>query len=175
MNRDANVAVIESTTTHKVRIYKACHEASSPWGPKGTTHKNVCFGCCSLAHFVWLFVTLWTATHQLPCPSPSPRVCSNSCPLSWWCHPTISFSVAPFSFCPQSFPASTSFPVSQLFTSGGQNTGVSDSASVLPMSIQGWFPWQGIYALKMQLNIMAQPACFLLSLPQMNMTKARIY
>ena len=74
-----------------------------------------------------------------PCPSPSPRVCSNPCPLSQWCYPTISSSVVPFS-CLQSFPASGSFPMSQLFVSGGQSIGVSASASVLPMNIQGWFP-----------------------------------
>ena len=74
-----------------------------------------------------------------PCSSLSPGVCSNSCPLSQWCYPTISFSVIPFSFCPQSFPASRSFPISQLFASGGQNIGASASASVLPMNIQGWF------------------------------------
>ena len=67
-------------------------------------------------------------------PSPTPRACSNSCPLSWWCHPTISSSVVPFSPCLQSFPASGSFPVSQFFTSGGQSIGVSTSASVLPIS-----------------------------------------
>ena len=77
---------------------------------------------------------------RLRCPSPSPRVCSNSCPLSRWCHPTISSSVAPFSSCLQSFPASGSFPVSQLFASGGQSIEVSASASVLPMNIQDWFP-----------------------------------
>ena len=77
---------------------------------------------------------------RLPCPSLSSKVCSNSCPLSWWCHPTISSSVAPFSSCPQSFPASESFPVSQFFASGGWSVGVSASASVLPMNIQGWFP-----------------------------------
>ena len=76
---------------------------------------------------------------RLPCPSPSPRVCSNSYPLSQWCHPTILFSVAPFS-CLQSVPALRSFPMSWLFTSGGQSTGASASASILPMSIQGWFP-----------------------------------
>ena len=65
--------------------------------------------------------------NRLPCPSLSPRVCSNSCPLSRWCHPTISFSVTPFSSCPQSIPASESFPMSQLFTSGGQSIGASDS------------------------------------------------
>ena len=79
--------------------------------------------------------------HARPsCPSPTPRVYSNSCPLSRWCHPTISPSVIPFSFCPQSFPASGSFPMSQFFTSGGQSIGVSASASVLPMNIQEWFP-----------------------------------
>jgi len=76
----------------------------------------------------------------LPCPSPSPVVCPSSCPLSQWCHPTISLSVALFSFCLQSFPASGSFPVSQLFASGGQSIGASASSSVLPMSIEGWFP-----------------------------------
>ena len=76
---------------------------------------------------------------RLPCLSLSPRVCSNSCPLSWWGHPTISSSVTLFSSCPQSFPASGSFPVSQLFASGGQSIGISASASVLPMNIQGWF------------------------------------
>ena len=77
---------------------------------------------------------------SLPCPSLSPRICSNSCPLSGWCHPTISSSVIPFSSCLQSFPASGSFLMSWLFASGGQNIGVSASASVLPMNIQGWFP-----------------------------------
>ena len=78
---------------------------------------------------------------RFPCPSPSPRACSNSCPLSRWYHPTISSSVIPFSSWLQSFPASGSFPMSQLFSSGGQSIGASASASVLPMNIQGWFPW----------------------------------
>ena len=80
-----------------------------------------------------------------PCPSPSPGVHSNSCPSSQWCHPAISASVVPFSSCPQSLPASESFPMSQLFTWGGQSTGVSDSASVLPMNTQDWSPleWTG--------------------------------
>ena len=77
---------------------------------------------------------------RLPCPSLSPGVCSNSCPSSRWWHPTISSSVTPSSSCLQSFPASGSFPVSQLFTSGGQSIGASASASVLPVNIQGWFP-----------------------------------
>ena len=75
---------------------------------------------------------------RLPCPSPSPVVCSNSCPWSLWCHPTISSSVIPFSSCLQSFPASGSFPTSRFFASGGQSIGASASALVLP--IQGWFP-----------------------------------
>ena len=75
-----------------------------------------------------------------PCASPTPRACSNSYPLSRWCHPTISSSVVSFSSCPQSCPASGSFQVSHFFTSGGQSIGVSASASVLPMYIQDWFP-----------------------------------
>ena len=77
---------------------------------------------------------------RLPCPSPTSGVCSNSCPLSQQCHPVSSSSVIPFSSCPQSFPASGSFPVSQFFASGSQSIGVSASASVLPMNIQDWFP-----------------------------------
>jgi len=75
-----------------------------------------------------------------PCSSPSPRARSNSCPLSWWCHPTISSSVIPFSSCFQFFLVSWFSPVSQFFASGGQSIGASASASVLPMNIQGWFP-----------------------------------
>ena len=80
-----------------------------------------------------------------PCPSPTPGACSNPCPSSRWCHPTISASVVPFTSCLQYFPASGSFPVSQFFTSGGQNIGVSVSASVLPKNIQVWSPsgWTG--------------------------------
>ena len=84
-----------------------------------------------------------------PCPSPTPGVDSNSCPLSQWCHPAISSSVVPFS-CPHSLPASESFPMSQLFTSGGPSTGVSVSASVLPKNTQDWSPleWTGWISLK---------------------------
>ena len=86
---------------------------------------------------------------RLPCTSLSSRVCSNSCPLSRWCRPNSS-SVALLSTCPQSFPASGSFPMSQLFVSGGQSTGASASASVLPMNIQNWFPsgWTGWISLQ---------------------------
>ena len=82
----------------------------------------------------------WTAARQVPLSTLSPGVCSNSCPLSWWCYLSISSSATPFSFCLQSFPASGSFPMSQLFTSGSLSTGASTSASVLPINIQGWFP-----------------------------------
>ena len=83
---------------------------------------------------------------RLPCPSPTPGACSDSCPLSRWCHLTISYSVIPFSSCLQSFPASGSFPASQFFLSGGQSIGVSACASVLPVNIQDLFPlgWTGL-------------------------------
>ena len=86
---------------------------------------------------------------RLPCPSSTPRTCSNSCPSSRWCHPSIPSFVIPFS-CLQSFPASGSFPVSQFFTSGGQSVRVWASASVLPMNIQDWFPlgWTGWISLQ---------------------------
>ena len=103
---------------------------TSPWSPL------LC--CCSVTktypNSLWPHGLQHTS---LPCSSPSPRVCSNLYPLSWWCHPTILSSVTLFS-CPQPFPASGCFPKSQFFTSGGQSIGVS--ASVLPMNIQGWFP-----------------------------------
>ena len=86
---------------------------------------------------VWVFTTPWTAAHQVSLSFISPGVCSNSCPLSQWYYPTVSFSVVAFS-CPQSSPGSGSFPASRLFTSGGQSIGAS--ASVLPVNIQGWFP-----------------------------------
>ena len=76
---------------------------------------------------------------RLPCPSPNPGACSNSCLFSQWCHPTISSSVVPLSSCLQSFPASGSFQMSQFFTSGGQNIGASVSPSLLPMKNQDWF------------------------------------
>ena len=89
--------------------------------------------------------------HTRPlCPSPTPGVYPNSCPLSRWCHPAISSSVVPFSSCPQSLPGSGSFPMSQLFTWGGQSIGVSTSASVLPMNTQDWSPlgWTGWISLQ---------------------------
>ena len=90
-----------------------------------------------------------------PCPSPTPGVCLNSCPLCQWCHPTISSSVISFSSCLQSFPASESYPESQFSASGGQNIGVSASASVLAMNIQDWFPlgltgWTSLQSKRLQ-------------------------
>ena len=95
------------------------------------------FSCSVVSDSLW--------PHELqhtrpPCLSPTPRVYPNSCPLSWWCQPTISSSVVPFSSCPQSFPASRYFQMSQLFASGGQSIGVSASTSVLSMNTQDWSP-----------------------------------
>ena len=84
--------------------------------------------------------TPWTVACSLPCVLPTPGACSNSCPLSQWCHPTISSSIVLFSSCLQSFPSSGSFPMSQFFVSGGQSTGSSASASVFPVNLQDWFP-----------------------------------
>ena len=92
----------------------------------------------------------WLQHARPPCPSPTPGIYPNSCPLSWWCHPALSSSVVPFSSCPQSFPASESFQMSQLFVSGGQTIGVSASISVLPMNTQDWSPlgWTGWISLQ---------------------------
>ena len=89
---------------------------------------------------VSLFVTLWTTVCQASLFFTISKVCSNSCPLSQWCQRTISSSASPFSSCPQSFPASGCFPMSRLFTLGGQSIGASASVSILPKNIQGWFP-----------------------------------
>ena len=99
---------------------------------------------------VWLCDSMDCSTPGLSVHHQLPESIPNSCPLSRWCHPTISSSVIPFSSCSQSFPASGSFQMSQLFASGGQNSGVSASASVLPMNIQDWFPlgWTGWISLQ---------------------------
>ena len=97
-----------------------------------------------------MFDFLWPHGLQharLPCPSPTPEACSNSRPLSWWCHPTITSSIVPFSSRLHSFPASWTFPTSQLFASDDQNTGVSVLASVLPMNIQFWYPLRQVWSL----------------------------
>ena len=111
-------------------------------GPSWDLLQSSFFTLSFFSHSV-MFNSLQPYGLQLPrllCPSPSPRTCSNSCPLSRWCHPTILSSVIPSSSCLQSFPASGSFLVSHLFTSGGQSIGALTSASVLPMNIQDWFP-----------------------------------
>ena len=111
-------------------------------------HKAVAQTSSSVQSFsrVWLFATPWTAACQASLFFTSSRDCSNSCPSNWWCHPTISFSVIPFTSCLQSFPESGSFQMSQLFISGGQRIEVSASASILPMNVQDWFPlgWTGL-------------------------------
>ena len=107
---------------------------------------SVQFSSVQFSHSV-VSDSLWPHASQHmrpPCPSPTPGIHPNPCPLSWWCHPAISSSVVPFSSCPWSLPASGSFPMSQLFTWGGQSTGVSASASVLPMNTQDWsLIWTG--------------------------------
>ena len=126
---------------------KTCHYFS-------VTHykleKHLQFSSVQLLSRVWLFVTPWTAACQVSLSITNSQSSHNPCPSSWWCHPTISSSVAPFSSCPQSFPASGSFQMSQFFASGGQRIGVSASASVLPMNIQDWFPlaWTGWISLQ---------------------------
>ena len=102
--------------------------------------RSVQFSSVQLLSHVRLFATRWTVAHQASLSVTNSRSLLNSIPSSWWCHPTISSSVIPFSSCLQSFPASGSFPMSQFFTSGGQGIGVSASASVLPMNIQDSFP-----------------------------------
>ena len=108
---------------------------------------SVQFNCSVVSYYVQPHGLQHT---RPPCPSPTPRACSNSCPSYQWCHTTVSSSVVPFSSHLQFFPASGSFPVSQFFILGGQSIGVSASASVLPMNIQDWFPlgWAGWISLQ---------------------------
>ena len=151
-----------SLLSHPGLVHSCCWLCSIPWCGEGIWDRKaptrVCwidggFLCCPrhLRHvalsvqFSRSLVSSSFRPHglqqaKLPCPSLSSGACSDSCPLSWWCHPTISSSVIPFSSCPQSFPASGSFLTSQLFASGGQSIGTSASSSVLPVSIQDWFP-----------------------------------
>ena len=109
---------------------------------EGKWKRNVyrkCWKLLSFSHSV-MSDSLWPQDFWFPCHSPSPGACSNSCLLSQWCHPTIRTSVFPFSSCLQSFSASESFLMSDLFSSDGQSIGLSDSTSVLPMNIQNQFP-----------------------------------
>ena len=112
-----------------------------PWNNSQILHNNF-VGSVQFSRSV---VSDSLRSHELqharpPCPSPTPGACSNSCPLSQWCHPIISSSVIPFPSCCLSFPASGSFLMSQFFASGSQSTGISASTSVFPMNIQDWFP-----------------------------------
>ena len=114
-----------------------------------------CISLISSVHFSRSVVSNSLRPHEsqhprAPCPSQTPGVHPDSCPSSWWCHPALSSSVVLFSFCPQSLPASGSFQMSQLFTWGSQSTGVSASASVLPMNAQDWSPleWSGWISLQ---------------------------
>ena len=109
-----------------------------------STYKSVCYPSVQSLSSVQCFVTPWTTAYQVPCPSPTPRVYSNSCPSVWWCQPTISSSVIPFSSCLHSFQASGSFPVSQFFASSGQRIGVSASASILPVGLKTDFLYDGL-------------------------------
>ena len=107
---------------------------------KQDTHETGC--CCLVAQSCPTLQPHGLQHTRPPCSSPSPKVCPSSCPFHWWCHPAISSSDTLFSFCPQSFPASGTFPTSRLFASADQNTGASASASIPPISIQSWFTWR---------------------------------
>ena len=112
-----------------------------------TVRRHQFFSQSGMSHSLWTH----EPQHARPsCSSPTPGVHPNPCPLRWWCHPTILSSVIPFSSCPQSFPASGSFPMSQLFAWGGQSIEVSASTSVLPMNTQDWSPlgWTGWISLQ---------------------------
>ena len=139
---------INNYTWHRVHKYQKYKEnISISYWEMYFTYQSVQFSCSVMSNSSW--------PHELqhtrpPYPSPKPRVYSSSCPLSRWCHPTISSSVVPFSSCPQSFPTSGSFPMSQLFASGGQSIGISASTSILPMNTQDWSPlgWTGWISLQ---------------------------
>ena len=132
-----------------ILVFWHCKQRSQLSLPGIITHRiqSVQFSCSVVSDSFWPHVLQRT---RPPCPSPTPRVYPNSCPLNQWCHPTISSSVVPFSSFPQSFPASGSFPVSQFFISDGQSIRVSASASVLLMNIQDRFPlgWTGLISLQ---------------------------
>ena len=115
--------------------------------------ENTQFSCSVLSYSLWPNGLKHT---RLPCPSPVPGACSNSCLSSCWFYPTISSSVIPFSSCPQSFPASGSFPMGQFFASGGQSFGASVSASVLPVNIQGWIDWLDLFVVQGTLKSLLQ-------------------
>ena len=126
------------------------HVDTLTWDFQSPELKEINCCCCSASKSCQSLSHHELQHARLPCPSLSPIVYSNSCPLSWWCHPTISSSVIPFSSCLQSLPASGSFQMSQLFQSSGQSIGVSALASVLPMNTQDWSPlgWTGWISLQ---------------------------
>ena len=144
--------VARHTSKHVTKCMIYCLPSAGLWAKVGTyvlfTDLSRCLEQClvySSAQFSRSVVSDSVQPHELqharpPCPSPTPRVYPNSCPLRRWCHLAISSSVIPFSSCLQSFPASGSFQMSQLFASDGQNIGVSASTSVLPMNTRDWFP-----------------------------------
>ena len=141
-----------SMDTSGIHIQTQRHMQNTSWEWTGVPDQSVQFSSVHFSRSV-MSDSLWLHEPQHarpPCPSPTSGACSNSCPLSQWCHPIISSSVVPFSFCPQSFPASGSFQISQLFASDGQNIGVSASTSVLPGNVQDWFPleWTGWISLQ---------------------------
>ena len=145
-NVNFNFWTILTSTIQRHLVYSHC------WTTIPTIYRNLQFSSFQFSRSV---VSDSLRPHESqyarsPCPSPTPRVYSNSCPLSQWYHPTISSSVIPFSSCHQSFPAPGSFQMSQFFASGGQRIGASASASVLPMDIQDWFPlgWTGWISLE---------------------------
>ena len=145
----SNLAWRTPLTEKPVRIQSMGSQKSWTQLNNSTTYINIndiinhwYFVVIELLSCVWLFATLWTAAHQASLSFVITRVCSSSCPLSRWCHPTISSSVVPFSSGPQSFPVSESFPRSQHFASGDPSIGASVSASVLPKNTQDWSPSQ---------------------------------
>ena len=137
-------------------MYLCAHAQTYPHTPSHIHTHNIIktnYSFTSVQFSPWVMSeSLWPHGLQhtrIPCPSPTPKVCSNSCPSSWWCHPIISSSVITFS-CLQFFPASGSFPMSWFFASSGQSIGVSASASLLPINTQDWFPlgWTGWISLQ---------------------------
>ena len=128
-----------------MRVKEESEKAGLKWNIKKTngiwSHQSIRISSVNSVNHSSLTLPPHGLQHtRLPCPSPTPGAFSNSCPQRWWCHPTVSSSVVPFSSNLQSIPVSGSFPMSQFFTSGGQSIGVSILASVLPMNIQDWFP-----------------------------------
>ena len=142
-------------TREKGLVTQLCPTLCDPWTVACQASRSMEFSRQDSAQFSHSVVSNSLRHHELqhprpPCPSPTPGVHPNPCPLSWWCHPTTSSSVVPVSSCPQSFPASESFPMSQLFASDGQSIGVSASTSVHPMNTQDWSPlgWTGWISLQ---------------------------